>query len=88
MTRQEMLVEASSAFARVIKDEIVQQVLSEFASNMNFYRVGLPEYGLNKIAWHIALAMYSDMRDVPFSYFTMTPEEIEEFHANYLGADN
>lgn len=47
--------EFSNAAQSALNEPFLQEIMQEFADNMNFNLEGLPKYGLTKIAFHAAL---------------------------------
>lgn len=77
MTGDEKNAHANQANA-FAKHPLVDEVLTEYASNMNFERKGLPEYGLQKIVMYVAQVVLARARGFDPELLTMTDEEARE----------
>lgn len=64
----------------------VDEVLTEFADNMNFERKGLPEYGLKKIVRYVAQVVLARARGFEPEVLSMTDEEYMEFQRRQINA--
>jgi hypothetical protein len=62
----------ANAFA---EHELIEDVLTEFASNMGFERKGLPEYGLQKIVRYTAQVVLARARGIDPDRLRMTDDE-------------
>jgi hypothetical protein len=60
---------------RFAEHEFIEDVLTEYAINMNFERKGLPEYGLKKIVHYVAQVVLARARGFEPEVLTMTDEE-------------
>lgn len=68
------------------KHELIDDVLTEFAGNMNFKREGLPEYGLQKIVRYVAQIVLARARGFDPDLLRSTPEEVTEHQLALLRA--
>lgn len=64
---------------RFADHRFVDEVLTEFASNMGFARKGLPEYGLQKIVSYVAQTVLARARGFEPERLTMSEDEYMSF---------
>lgn len=64
--------------AKFAEHKFVDEVLTEYADNMNFARKGLPEYGLQKIVRYVAQVVLARARGFEPELLSMTVEEATE----------
>jgi len=60
------------------KHPFIDEVLTEFATNMGFERKGLPEYGLQKIVHYVAQVVLARAKGFEPELLIMTAEEGNE----------
>jgi hypothetical protein len=60
------------------ENEMVQNVLTEFAGNMGFKREGLPEYGLSKIVSYVAQVARAEALGFDPMLLRLTPQEADQ----------
>src|SRR5690606_31814571 len=63
---------------RFAQHPLIEDVLSEFADNMNFQRKGLPEYGLWKIVGYVAQVVLARARGFEPDVLRMNNDEFME----------
>lgn len=63
---------------KVRENEMIQDVLTEFAGNMGFKREGLPEYGLCKIVSYVAQVARAEALGFDPALLRMSAEECDE----------
>lgn len=63
---------------KAVENEMVQNVLTEFAKNMGFERKGLPEYGLSKIVSYVSQVARAEALGFDPHLLRMTDEEADE----------
>jgi len=63
---------------KALDNEMVQNVLTEFAGNMGFERDGLPEFGLMKIVSYVAQVARAEALGFDPYLLRMTDEEADE----------
>jgi len=79
------VLEEFKAIAKAVKETPeVDEVLSEFAFNMQFEREGLPEYGLQKIVRYVAIAAFCATKDISLDAFRMSAEDVEAYQRNLI----
>ena len=66
------------------KHEMIEDVLSEFASNMGFERKGLPEYGLSKIVMYVSQIVLARARGIEPEMLRMDDDEFSEHQRRLL----
>ena len=65
---------------------LVEDVLDEFAMNMNFKREGLPAYGLMKIVNYVAQVVLARARGFEPELLSMTESEADEVQLRIMQA--
>lgn len=63
---------------KALENEMVQDVLTEFAKNMGFERDGLPEYGLCRIVSYVAQVARAEALGFDPHLLRMSDEEADE----------